>query len=147
MTFLELYGTELDRELGTTDRTQRFTTARRKAAINAGQLEFVRRTECLTREVSITLSDGVAEYDLETSATDFGWISKQGLSVSIDNGSTVRYLEGDDLQFTTIESLNALEPGWRGWPDGDPTYYYLRTDGGSRYLGFAAAPSISTETI
>ena len=50
MTFLELYGTELDRELGTTDRTQRFTTARRKAAINAGQLEFVRRTECLTRE-------------------------------------------------------------------------------------------------
>lgn len=147
MTFIELYGTELDRELGTADRTQRFTTARRKAAINAGQIEFVRRTECLTREASIALSDGVDEYDLEASATDFGWISKQGLSISIDNGTTVRYLEGDDLTFTTIERLNTEQPGWRAWPDGDPRFYYVRVDGGSRYLGLAPAPSISTETV
>ena len=65
MTFLELYGTELDRELGTVDRTQRFTTARRQAAINAAQVEFVKRTECLTRSVSISLVDGTREYDLE----------------------------------------------------------------------------------
>lgn len=147
MTFLELYGDELDRELGTADRSQRFTTARRKAAINAAQREFVRRTECFTREATITLSDGVSEYDLESSITDFGWISRQGLSVSIDNGSTVRYLEGNELVFTTIERLNTEQPGWRGWPDGTPQFYYLRTDGGSRYLGFAPAPAITTETV
>jgi hypothetical protein len=48
MDFVTLYGLELDRELGSADRTVLFTTARRKAAINAAQLEWVKRTECFT---------------------------------------------------------------------------------------------------
>lgn len=146
MDFVTLYGDELDRELGTADRSQRFTTARRKAAINAAQLEFVKRTECLTRSVSISLVDGTQEYDLEASISDFGWIGKQGLSISIDDGSTVRYVEGDDLSYTSIERLNTEHPGWRGWTAGTPRYYYLNREGGSVYVGFAPAPDFDGDT-
>ena len=146
MTFLELYGTELDRELGTADRTQRFTVARRKAAINAGQLEFVKRTECLTRSVSISLVDGTREYDLETSITDFGWISKQGLSISVTDGTTTWYYEGDDLTFTTVERLNSEHPGWRSWTAGVPRYVYIDRNGGALNLGFVPAPDFDGDT-
>lgn len=146
MTFLELYGTELDRELGTVDRSQRFTTARRQAAINAAQVEFVKRTECLTRSVSISLVDGTREYDLEASISDFGWISKQGLSISVTDGSTTWYYEGDDLTFTTIERLNAEHPGWRAWTAGIPKYYYIDRNGGALNLGFAPAPDFDGDT-
>jgi hypothetical protein len=111
--FSTLYGIELDRELGTADRDQRFTTARRKAAINAGQLEFVKRTECLQRQASVTLVDATQEVDLEASVTDFGWIAKQGISIAITSGTTTRYLEGDDLEVTSVANLNVEEPGWR----------------------------------
>lgn len=146
MTFLELYGDELDRELGTADRTQLFTTARRKAAINAGQLEFVRRTECLQRQVSVSLVSDTQEYDLEASISDFGWIAKQGVSIRIVEGSTTRYIEGDDLTETTVERLNTEEPGWRAADGSTPAQRYLRHDGGSVYLGFHPMPSFSTGT-
>jgi hypothetical protein len=146
MQFSALYGTELDRELGTADRTQRFTTQRRKDAINAAQLEFVRRTECLTRSVSIALVDGTQEYDLEASISDFGWLSKQGLSISVTDGTTTRYYEGDDLIFMTVERLNAEHPGWRGWTAGTPRYYYIDRNGGALNLGFAPAPDFDGDT-
>lgn len=146
MTFLELWGTELDRELGTTDRSQRFTTARRQAAVNAAQVEFVKRTECLTRSVSISLVDATGEYDLESSISDFGWISKQGISISRVTGSTTQYLEGDDLTFTTVERLNFEHPGWRGWTAGTPRYYYIDRNGGALNLGFAPAPDFDGDT-
>jgi hypothetical protein len=115
MIFSDLYGTELTRELGSSDTSTLFTTARRKAAINAAQLEFVKRTECLTRQTSITIVDGTQEYDLDAIANaDFGWISPQGPSIAITSGTTVRYLEGDDLEETSVERLNVEEPGWRG---------------------------------
>lgn len=144
MQFSELYGTELTRELGTADTTQLFTTLRRKAAINAAQLEFVKRTECLTRQASITIVDGTQEYDLEAIvAADFGWISKQGPSIAITSGSTVRYLEGDDLEETSVERLNQEEPGWRGASAGTPTKFYIRREGGLIYLGLHPKPDIS----
>lgn len=142
MDFVTLYTTELDRELGSV-KTDLFTTARRKAATNQGQLEFVERTECLQRQVSVALSDETQEYDLDDTITDFGWIAKQGVSIQIVSGTTTRYIEGDDLVVTTVERLNTEEPGWRAESAGTPRKVYLRRDGGELNLGFHPAPAIT----
>jgi hypothetical protein len=147
VTFDQLYGIELDRELGTADTSQRFTTTRRKAAINAGQLEFVKRTECFTRQTTVTLADDTQEYDLEATITDFAWVSKQGLSIKIvDASGNTRYLEGDDLQETSVEALQTNEPGWRAVSKGTPQYWYLRRDGGTLNVGLYPKPTITTDT-
>lgn len=143
MQFSELYGLELDRELASADTTQLFTTARRKAAINAAQLAFLARTECLTKETTVTIVDGTQEYDLEAAISDFGWISKQGVSIKIVSGTTTRYIEGDDLSVTSVERLNVEEPGWRAVSAGTPTQVYIRRNGGAINLGFHPAPDIS----
>lgn len=143
MIFSDLYGTELDRELGSADRAQLFTTARRKAAINAAQLEWVKRTECFQKQTTVTIVDLQQEYDLEATITDFGWIAKQGVSIKIVSGSTTRYIEGDDLEVTSVERLNVEEPGWRAVSAGTPTKVYLRRDGGTVNLGFFPAPDIT----
>lgn len=142
MNFLQLYGVELDRELGSSS-TVLFTTARRKAAINAGQLEWVKRTECVVKQTTIALVDGTQEYDIEATVTDFAWISKQGVGIKIVSGTTTRYLEGDDLEVTTIERLDHDEPDWRAQSASTPTKVYTRRDGGSVYLGFHPAPDIT----
>ena len=143
MDFQTLYGTELDRELASTDTTVRFTTARRKAAINAAQLEFAKRTQCFTRQTTVSLSDGTQEYNLEATITDFGGISAQGVSIRItDSNANVRYIEGDDLIETTVERLNVEEAGWRADSAGTPRYVYLRRDGGAVQLGFHPAPDV-----
>lgn len=144
MTFAQLYGVELDRELGSSDSTELFTTVRRKAAINAAQLEFVKRTECLTKQTTVALVDATQEYDLEASITDFGWISDQGVSIAISDGTNTRYLEGDDLEVTTIARLNHEEPGWRAVSAGIPTKVYLVRNGGAVNLGFHPKPSIGS---
>lgn len=144
MDFVTLYGTELDRELGTADRTQRFTTARRKAAINAAQLEWVKRTECLSKETTLAMMDATGEYDIEATVTDFGAITAQGISIKIvDSGANIRYIEGDDLIETTVERLNVEEPGWRAATPSQPIYWYLRRNGGALYLGVHPAPEIT----
>lgn len=144
MQFSELYGTELTRELGSADTTQLFTTARRKAAINAAQLEFVKRTECFTRETTVTLVDDTQEIDLEVTITDLGWISKQGVSIRItDSSANVTYIEGDDLEVTTVGKLNTEEPGWRAVSASRPTKVYIRRDGGRIYLGLHPKPDIT----
>lgn len=145
-TFAQLWGDELDRELGSADRTSLFTEARRKAAINAGQLEFVRQSECLTRQDSISLTTDVGEYDLDTLISDFGGLTKQGVSIEIVEGSNTRYLEGDDLTQTTVERLDQEEPGWRSVDPSTPRQWYLRRSGGSVYLGLHPKPSFSTGT-
>jgi hypothetical protein len=141
MTFLQLYGTELDRELGTSS-TVLFTTARRKAAINAAQLEWNERTHCYTRSTTVALVDATQEYDLET-ITDFHQISHEGLSIRItDADANVRYLEGKDLTVTTVEKLNDELPGWRSVSAATPQYVYPRREGGVIYVGLHPAPSI-----
>jgi hypothetical protein len=143
MQFSELYGTELDRELGTADTTQRFTVVRRKAAINAAQLEWVKRTECFQRQTTVSLVTGTQEYDLEATITDFAWIAKQGVSIKIVSGTTTRYIEGRDLQVTSVERLNTEEPSWRAVAASTPKNVYLRRDGGTVNLGFHPAPAIT----
>lgn len=146
MTFLQLYGVELDRELGSSQ-TSLFTTVARKAAINAAQLEWAKRTECLQLQASVALVDAVQETDLETSLTDFMWIARQGISIKIVSSTQTRYIEGDDLAVTSVERLNAEEPGWRAVDAATPMKVYTRRVGGAMYLGLHPAPSIDvTET-
>jgi hypothetical protein len=145
VTFAQLWGVELDRELGTADRDQRFTTALRKAAINAAQLEWLERTECLQREVSLVLVSGTQEYDLEAEVTNFLCLAKEGVSIAI-NSTTVTYIEGHDLDVTTVERLNTEHPGWRGEPAGRPRKVYTRREVGLIKLGFYPAPSITSGT-
>lgn len=142
MTFSDLYTTALDRELGSSS-TSLFTTVLRKAAINAAQLEWVKRTECLQKETSVSLVDATQEYDLETAITDFLRIAKEGARVKIVSGTTTRYIEGDDLQVTTIARLNQEEPGWRANSAATPSKLYTRRDGGRVYVGLHPAPSIA----
>lgn len=146
MQFSELYGTELDRELGTADRSQRFTTARRKAAVNAAQLEWNKRTECVTRLASVSLVDDTQEYDLET-VTDFAQISRRGVSIKIVSGSSTRYLEGKNLVLTSVERLNEDEPNWRATAASIPKKSYTRRDGGAFYLGFHPKPDITGSDV
>lgn len=148
MDFVTLYGSELDRELGSADRTQLFTTALRKAAINAAQRKFVTETECFTRQASIPLVDDTQEYDIEaaTGFEDFSWIAKDGVSIKIVSGSNTRYIEGDDLRVTSVERLNVEEPGWKAVSAGTPQALYTRRDGGRIFLGLHPKPSIDTET-
>lgn len=147
MTFLELYGSRLDTELATADRTQLFTTARRQEAVQAAMRDFVRLTRCTTRQGTITITDGVEEYGVYTTLTD--WVSLDGApSIRItESGGTVRYIQGAD-QFprrTTLE-LDRLSPGWRTAPDGTPECWYLRDDG-NLYLGMSPGPDISGSDV
>lgn len=145
-TFAGLYGNDLDRELGSADRSELFTLSRRKAAINAGQLEFVKRTDCLQRQTAITLVTDTQEYDLET-VTDFAWIAKQGLAIKIVSGTTTRYIEGDDLTVTTDGRLSLEAPGWRAVSKGTPESVYIRQDGGAVYVGLHPKPSITVGDV
>lgn len=146
MTFLELYGDYLDRELGTVDQTIAFTTVRRKAVVNEGQREFNRLTECFTREATIALSDNVAEYDLEAavSAGDFLRISKQGVEVKkLDAASMATYYAGDEFPRHDIPWLNRYQPGWRTATKGNPISHYYRQEGGREYFGLYPAVSVA----
>ncbi len=153
MMFSEMYGTKLDRELGTGDRTQRFTTVLRKEYVNEGVQKFNEDTGCYTKRVSLALVDATSEYDLENVATfaseDFLRPALVGASIAITTtaSGTVRYLEGDDFQFVTEEELNATKPGWRAWSPGTPTHWFFRGTGATYAIGLFPAPDVpATET-
>lgn len=145
MTFLQLYGDGLDRELGSADRTGLFTTAKRKAALNEGQRWFVTQTECLIRTGSFSVSDGTSEYDLEAqiSAGDFIklaskhspeiWIAESGVD-------TVHYA-GDQFPRMDIDLLNRDIPGWRN-SEGYPESWYVRAEGGQQMFGIYPTPDV-----
>jgi hypothetical protein len=147
-TFVELYGERLNRELGSADTSELFTTARRKAAINEAQLEWVKQTESFTKQASLTMVDGTREYDLEAagiiSAQDFLWIAAQGAEYAwTDANGTVTYLADDTFPRRDVPILNREEPGWRNTDDASlPTSYYIREDGGTTYLGLFPPPAI-----
>jgi len=143
----------LTRELRTDDSTELFTDARRLDGVHAGEQEFADITECLVRQSSITCSNGVREYDLLATSTDYIRIAAQGpeyrivSSVSTAVGST-RRTAGGDFPRKDVERLNREDPGWRDSTGSViPTSWYLRMDGGKTYFGFAQPPSIgSSET-
>lgn len=151
MQFSDIYGTDLDTELGTEDRTQRFTTVLRKRYANEGQRVFNEQTSCFVKRTPIAITDNVQEYDLEAvgviAAQDYLWPSKTSASLRRYDGSGTAntdysYVEGPDLPFKTEEELNQTQPNWRAASAGTPTCWYLREDGGSTYLGLHPTPDV-----
>lgn len=150
--FSSLYGSRLDRELGTDDSTVLFTTARRKAAVNEGQEQFADLTECLLRRASLTMTGGTAEYDLNSTTTipdgDFvRWGKEQVAITYTDAAGNVTVASGDDLVRRDVPWLNRFVPGWQHSTVSTatgmqlPQYLYERMDGRYRYLGFYPTPS------
>lgn len=151
MQFSSLYTARLDEELGSDDATVLFTTARRKAAVNKGVQEFAELTECFTRESTVTLTGGTAEYDVNSSLVipgeDFVRLAKQQVEFRyVDASSNLTVLTGDDLPRRDLDWLNRYSPGWQTstvassvmqWPE----VYYEREADGARYLGFSPVPS------
>ena len=152
-TFSSLYGNRLDRELGSADSTQLFTTARRKSAINEAQEEFARLTNCLERRSSITITGWTGDYDLNAtsviSGQDFYEFAPRGVVFRYtDASSQIQELSGDDLIRRDPLWLDRYEPGWNvsTWASTTvmqqlPSVWYERLDGGARYLGFWPVPS------
>jgi len=152
--FSELYGNALDVQLNSADRTQLFTTARRKHEINEGEREFIKQTECLMKQSTLALStavvsgsSGVTEIDLSSQITDFLWLSKQPVEVRYsDSNGVITYYSRDDLPRRDIPYLDRYQSGWRTASPSVPTAYYLRNDGGSLLLGLTPPPAFSTTT-
>lgn len=146
MTFVQLYSTRLNIELGS-DQTTLFTTVLRKQAINDAMDAWVRVTGCTKRYGSISISDGVGEYDLEASFTDYIRLAGDP-SIKIVNGSDTRWIQGlDAFPKRDPEELDRLEPNWRAAPAGTPAFWYIREDGGSTYLGGSPAPDITAPEV
>lgn len=151
MTFSQLYGTKLDRELGSSDRTQRFSTALRKEYVNEGQRVFNEHTSCFVKRASIALVDSQAEYDVESTgvitAGDYLWPSKTTASLKRYDGSGTdpsdySYIEGDGLPFKAEEELNHTRPNWRAESPGTPECWTMRDDGGSQYVVLVPPPDV-----
>lgn len=144
--FSSLYGTRLDRELGTDDSTVLFTTTRRQQAINEGLKEFADLTECLTRWARFDVVGGTSEYDLNSTTTipggDFVRFAKEPIEFSYtDSSSNTQTLAGDDLPRRDILWLDRYMAGWRQSTIASttmqiPGLYYVRPDGPALWLGF-----------
>lgn len=150
LTFVGLYGTDLDRELGSSDRDTLFTTVRRKAAINEAQTWWVTQTGCLTRTGEIGVSDGVADYDLELELADedFLWLAKEGAHLRqtpATGNETV--LSGDQFRRRTKGWLDRYEPGWRTETAGTPRVWYPHDEGGQSIVGLVPTPDVPSGDI
>jgi hypothetical protein len=78
--------------------------ARRKAALNWAQLEFVKQTECLRQENDDRSRRTRRRNTTSKTRQDFYCIAKEGISIQITpTTGSVRYIEGDDLTRTTVE--------------------------------------------
>ena len=151
MIFSSLYGNRLDRELGTADRTNLFTSARRKAAINEAAFEFANLTKCLERRSTITVTGGTGEYDLNSTTVlpngDFNDFSPDGVEFRYtDASSNVTILARDSLPRRDVDWLNQNRPGWRLSTTASttmllPEFHYVRNDGAKYLLGFTPVPS------
>ena len=150
--FSSLYGGRLDRELGTDDSTNLFTTARRKAAVNEGIEQFAELTECWQRTSSISIVSGTAEYDLSTSiaAGDFLRFSKEQVQFRYtDTAVNVQVFAGDELLRRDVEWLNRYRPGWQVSTLAStayqmPSVFYQRNDGARTLLGFNPSPCLGS---
>ena len=151
MQFSQLFTDRLDEELGNSDSTRLFLTARRKFAVNEGLRQFADMTECYVRESSITCSNGTGEYNILSTVNvaggDFVRLSKQEPEyrlVSSGSSGSTQYVSGDDFRRTTVQWLDQYEPGWRNSTGGTPQYYYERMDGGQRRIGLYPPPRITS---
>lgn len=142
MTFLTLYDTKLDIELGT-GAVDLFTVALRKQAINDAQDDFARKTGCTKRYGEISITDGVAEYALNSLIPGLDYIRLAGApSIRIVDGDDTRYIQGkNDFPRRGVEELDRLYPSWQSASAGTPTAWYLKEQENDT-LGMTPAPDI-----
>lgn len=152
--FSNLYSSRLDRELGTDDSTNLFTTARRKSAINEGLTEFADLTECLVVWQSVTIVTGVMEYNLNSTTTipsgNFVRLAKEDPEfVYTDASSQISVATGDDFVRRDVLWLDRYEPGWQLSTVSTgvrqiPSRYYLRPDEEGLWFGMVPVPSLGS---
>lgn len=148
--FSSLYTGRLDRELGTDDSTELFTTARRKSAVNEAIQEFAKLTDCFQRRSTVAIAGGTSEYNLNSTSVisggDFSRFSKEQVEFRYtDAAGDVTILSGDELVRRDVEWLNRYQPSWADDTTASsvqqlPIAYYERFDNGARYLGFYPKP-------
>lgn len=149
-TFLDLYATRLDYELGTNDSNVLFTTSRRKNSLNEGLREFADLTECWERESTIAVLSTQATYNLNSSVVipnqDFVRVTADGPTYRYTDASAyTTYLAGDELPRRDPPWLNAHEPGWPTSSGATyPQSWYLSAQDGALNLGVYPPPSLST---
>lgn len=152
--FSNLYSSRLDRELGTNDSTNLFTTARRKSAINEGLTEFADLTECLVVWANVTIVTGVMEYNLNSTTTiaaaNFVRLAKEDPEfVYTDASSQVSVTTGEDFVRRDVLWLDRYEPGWQLSTVSTgvmqiPSRYYLRPDEEGLWFGLVPVPSLGS---
>ena len=148
--FSSLYGSRLDRELGSADSTQLFTTARRKAAINEGIQQFADLTECYR---SVDVNDWASQQtaaNLSTSvgtAADLARLDAEGpVFTHTDTAGNVTIVGGDDLPRVDRAWLTRYRPGWQHSTVSTgtlqlPSAYYVTQEAGALLLGVHPTPS------
>ena len=146
--FLDLYGELLDVEIGTTDRTMRFKTDRRKSAINRAMQHFNRLTNCYEIVGNITLVDTGRVYDLSTVFGNFLRLSPHHLpdiQFLAANGTYTGVAGPRDFPRRSADWLDANEPGWRNagpLGSGTPSSWFIHETNGSMYFALNPPPSI-----
>ena len=108
--------------------------------LNQAQQFIARKSKCLEKEVAVTTSEGVREYDLRTTTNSFADIidiSESGVNYDL-NGSTSR---NQPLDYTKISILNKKTPGWRSVSNSIPQKYYYKK--ASKTIGLYPEPNSS----
>lgn len=147
MTFLQLYGDQLDIELGSADRSQLFTLAKRKKAVNDAMHNFERITSCTPTYGVISMATGVSEYNLLGALANYiSLLDREEPFIKRVNGTSITYIQGDSFVRRTPHWLDVANSGWRADSNGTPTSWYVRNDGGRTFLGVDPPPDLGTET-
>lgn len=147
--FSSLYGSRLDRELGSADSTQLFTTARRKAAINEGIQQFADLTECYRSSDDLPWASKQRELNLSTfaGADNVVRLDAEGVVFTYtDSAGTAIVVAGDDLPRVDRTWLSRYRPGWQTSTVSTgtvqlPSAYYVNAQSGELVLGLTPTPS------
>ncbi len=144
MNFVTLYGTQLDVELASADRTNLFTATRRKKAINDAMHNWERIVGATEIFGTIPIVSTTAEYDLFLNFPNYVSLADRAEPYVkiVDASANVRYLQGDSLARRDPVWLDREDPGWRADPSSTPTNWYLREDTGTSWVGLDPAPLI-----
>jgi hypothetical protein len=150
-TFSDLYDNALHVELGSNDTAVLFTTVRRKHAINEGYRQFAALTECFVRQETINCTQAVQEFNLNSTTViadgDYIRPATQGPVFQISDSNGLRQtLSGDLFPQVSVPYLDYGSQDWRSTGVGYPTGWYLRSDGGQRFLGVDRPVGLSTSS-
>lgn len=145
MTFAELYGEALHHELGSSDVSELFTTARRKVAINRAQREFARLTQCFSADLVQPVTDGLAVYDLDVLSNNL-FVNFKAQPVRLRRTTTASGAVSEDRLTRHDEPwLDAQNIGWRNSPQsGVADTYAFIVDGGTNQIALSLRPQVPT---